>query len=427
MTVTITSSLRVALVSGTGVTFDAPVVNLISTDDVYDVNSPTDTLTDLLSAISTSKLVGSATVNGAAIGDTSVYTVPIGIKFIPTAIVFALTNAVGTGNGPVVNVGFTAPNYLDFIDSTRSSFYELLGGAVFAPGSGYAISDNLTLSGGTVESSDFAHITITSASLAALNVNAAGTGYAPGDTITLAGGVALTRGVVTVQTVKLVSATINVGGTGYGNAQTFTVTVAGGTHSSTAQISVTSDVSGVVTTINSVSQAGSYTVLPTLTANVATGGTGTGLTLDLVFGILTKTITTNGEYTTTTASFTQFSTTSVSGVGATFNGATFGLDAYTIADPGTYITFPSNHVATTGGAGTGASFDATWTITEGPFFNVDTAGQLVEFADFSATATNSGAGYVYMTPGEVLKVRVAFPAELSTYTMKVFVFGFTFT
>lgn len=426
MTVTITSSLRVALVSGTGVTFDAPVVNLISTDDVYDVNSPADTLTDLLSAISSSKLVGSATVNGAVVGNTSVYTVPTGIKFIPTAVVFALTSAVGTGNGPVINVGFTAPDYLDFIDSTRSSFYELLGGAVFAPGSGYAISDTLTLSGGTVESSDFADITITSASLAALNVNAAGTGYAPSDTITLAGGVALTRGVVTIQTVKLVSATINAGGTGYGNTQTFTATVAGGTHSSTAQISVTSDVSGVVDTINSVSQAGSYTVLPTLTANVATGGTGSGLTLDLVFGILTKTITTNGEYTTTATSFTQFST-SGTGTGATFNGATFGLDNYSISDPGTYISVPSNHVATTGGAGTGATFDATWTITEGPFINVATVGQLVEFADFSATATDSGAGYVYMSPGDVLKVRVAFPAELSTYSMKVFVFGFTFS
>jgi hypothetical protein len=49
MTVSITSSLKVALVSGTGVTFSAPVVNLISTDDVYNPANPAQTLTAMLS------------------------------------------------------------------------------------------------------------------------------------------------------------------------------------------------------------------------------------------------------------------------------------------------------------------------------------------------------------------------------------------
>lgn len=424
MTVSIASSLRVALVSGSGVTFDAPAVQLISTDDVYNPENPAETLTDLLDAISSAKLVGSATVNGAAIGNTAIYTVPAGQKFFPTAVVFALTNVVGSGNGPVISTGFTSALYNDYVDSTLGNTYDLTGGAIFAAGSGYAIGDVLTLSGGT--SGTAATLTVSSGKLVSAALNAAGTVYAPGDTITLTGGVASTKAILTVSTVKLVSATIAAGGTGYGNAQTFNVTVAGGTHSVAATVSVTTNSSGVITTVNSVSAAGSYTVLPSLSANAVTGdnGTnhGTGLTLNLVFGVNTFAISTAGEYTTTTASFTQFAT-SGGGSGATFNTALYGVLAYTISDAGSYTVLPSNHVATTGGTGTGANFDATWTVLSGPFLSIGTAGQLVEFTDFAA----DGSNFVYMTGGQVINVRVQFPAQFSTYALKAFVFGFNFS
>jgi hypothetical protein len=158
--------------------------------------------------------------------------------------------------------------------------------------------------------------------LNATTVLAPGTVYAPNDTITLAGGTFSTAAVVTVATVQLVSATINAGGTGYGASQTFNVTVSGGTFTTAAVVNVTSDGSGVVTTVNSITTPGNYTVLPSLTGNAVTGGTGTGLTLNLVFGVLTVTVSNPGLYSVQPTTFTQGST-SGSGTGATFNNSTW--------------------------------------------------------------------------------------------------------
>ena len=157
-------------------------------------------------------------------------------------------------------------------------------------------------------------------------IAAAGTGYGIGNVLSLSGGTKTTTATVTVATAKLVSATIVSGGTGYGAASTFTVSVAGGTHSVTATLSVTTSAGGVVTTINSVSAAGNYTVLPTLTANAATGdnGTdhGTGLSLDLVFGV----------------------------------------NSFTLSAAGIYSALPSNPISVTGGTGTGFTLTGSWEV-----------------------------------------------------------------
>lgn len=83
---------------------------------------------------------------------------------------------------------------------------------------------------------------------------------------------------------KLKTATIAAGGTGYANNATFDVTIAGGTQTGGAStVNVTTNGSGVVTTVNSISNPGEYTVKPSLT-NSPTGGAGSGLSLTLVFG-----------------------------------------------------------------------------------------------------------------------------------------------
>jgi hypothetical protein len=87
---------------------------------------------------------------------------------------------------------------------------------------------------------------------------------------------------------------------------------------------------------------------------------------------------------------------------------------------------PSNHVSLTGGSGTSASLDASWETLQTRFDGIDTIGQLVEVSNLNDTASNNGLSLVYMTGGQVLKVRVDFPATYSVYTLKVFVFGFTF-
>jgi hypothetical protein len=200
----------------------------------------------------------------------------------------------------------------------------------------------------------------------ASTIAAAGTGYAPGDTVSLVGGTAVTPVSLTVATCKLVSATINAGGTGYGNAQTFTVTVAGGTETVAATISVTTNSSGVVTTVNSISAAGSYTVLPTLTANAVTGddGTdhGTGLTMNLVFGVNTFTVGTAGFYTALPANPIA-TTTSGSGTGLTFTGS-WTVGAVAVTNAGVYDTGVAPTVNFSSGSATATAVLATASTTQ---------------------------------------------------------------
>jgi hypothetical protein len=71
------------------------------------------------------------------------------------------------------------------------------------------------------------------------------------------------------------------GGAGYAASATFNVTIAGGTQSAgAAVVSVSTNGSGVVTTVNSIVNIGYYTVAPA-TTNSPTGGTGSGLSLTL--------------------------------------------------------------------------------------------------------------------------------------------------
>lgn len=168
-------------------------------------------------------------------------------------------------------------------------------------------------------------------------VAAAGTVYTPADVLTLAGGTATDSShtsQLTVTTVKLVSATILAGGTGYGVSQTFNATVVGGTGTASV-INVTGNPGGVVTTVNSITTPGSYTVLPTLSGAATTGGTGTGLTFNLVFGILAVTISRAGIYTTMPTN--PVSVTGGTGTLATFTLA-FGVDSLVVTAAGAYDT-----------------------------------------------------------------------------------------
>ena len=57
MTVSITSSLKMGLISGTGVSFSAPVVPALTTDDIYNADNPTQTLTSMFGPMMTGPLI----------------------------------------------------------------------------------------------------------------------------------------------------------------------------------------------------------------------------------------------------------------------------------------------------------------------------------------------------------------------------------
>ena len=85
--------------------------------------------------------------------------------------------------------------------------------------------------------------------------------------------------------------TIQAGGSGYAVSSTFNVTLAGGTlaGASATTVSVTTNGSGVVTTVNSYTNNGGYTQTVSLspntpsTPNTPTGGSGTGLQLNVLY------------------------------------------------------------------------------------------------------------------------------------------------
>jgi len=177
-----------------------------------------------------------------------------------------------------------------------------------------------------------AAFTTTMKLLAGSAIAAAGTGYNIGNVLWLAGGNKTSTANVTVASTKVVSATIAAGGTGYGNAQTFAATVVGGTQTTAAQVSVTTNAAGVVTTVNSVSVAGNYTAHPSNPV-ATTGGTGTGLTLNLQFGVLTFTVSQAGVYTGLPSS--PIDVTGGSGSGFQLTGS-WAVNSLIVSSPGSY-------------------------------------------------------------------------------------------
>ena len=125
----------------------------------------------------------------------------------------------------------------------------------------------------------------------AITRTGAGSGYTTSPTVaisapTTAGGVQATA-TVTIGLINVTS--IANGGTGYtvGN----TLTISGGTFTVACQLTVTA-VSGGVITAASVATGGSYTVAPTNPVSV-TGGSGSGATFNLTFGLTTSFTITN--------------------------------------------------------------------------------------------------------------------------------------
>jgi len=226
----------------------------------------------------------------------------------------------------------------------------------------YAPGDTVTLTGGTYLSP--AILSVTNTRLVSLLLNSAGTGvYAPADTINLSGGTMTTTAVVTVATTQVTGIpTVAAAGTG-GTPGTATVTGTTGTGTK-FEASVTISAGGMISSVDSLTVAGDYTVNPTTpTAEPVTGGGLSGAQLDIKLGVKTFTISNAGVFTTNAPSgnFTQAST-SGSGTGATFQQGIFGPNACTISTPGVYSAVPSNPVSqgSSSGSGLGATFTMTW-------------------------------------------------------------------
>jgi len=259
----------------------------------------------------------------------------------------------------------------------------------------YAPGDLITVAGGTYLTQ--AVLAVTNTKLVSLLLNASGSGYVPADTINLTGGTTTTTPVMTVSTTKVSAVpTVSDAGTG-GTPGTATVTGTTGTGTK-FQAEVTIEAGGTISSVDSLTVAGSYTANPTsIAAEPVTGGGLTGAELTVVMGVDTFAITNAGVFTANPSggTFTQGST-SGAGAGATFQQAILGPNAVTVDTPGVYSVVPSNPAAqdSSTGSGTGATFTLT-TASVGAFSD----GDWVYVAGVSGMTEVNGQVYVVANAG----------------------------
>lgn len=169
--------------------------------------------------------------------------------------------------------------------------------AIADPGSGYAVGDELTLSGGTFTIAAMAQVTSVGGGGEVTGIRIRNAGLyqtAPSNDVATTGGGGSgceltcdfdsngwTRRRADNVTGAAQSATVAAGGTGY--VQGDTITLSGGTFTIPAQFTVTSVGGGGEVTAVAVTEAGAYTANPTDPVST-TGGTGTGCTLNVTFG-----------------------------------------------------------------------------------------------------------------------------------------------
>lgn len=159
-------------------------------------------------------------------------------------------------------------------------------------------------------------------------VNIPGIGYVPNDVLTLlpGDGDVVTDGVLTVATTQIISVIINVAGTGYA-------------------------IDDIITLSNGLGTAATFRV------TAETGGVVDSLSIE-----------TNGSYTTNPALINEVTTTSAIGIDLTVD-VVIGVETVTITDAGLYLIFPTNSpLGITGGTGSAATFDLTPGVAVGNTF-----------------------------------------------------------
>jgi len=162
--------------------------------------------------------------------------------------------------------------------------------------------------------------------VASVSVTAAGTGYTERPTVSFSGGGIGASGATAQATAKIVTgSTIHAGGSGYAPGDVVTINTSGAAGVTTsakfniATVNASASNTALTLTINT---AGAFTTLPTRVANndvTATTGSGTGLRINLAFGVLAVTMTANGT------GFTSAPSVSFGGAGGSGSTATAAL------------------------------------------------------------------------------------------------------
>lgn len=158
--------------------------------------------------------------------------------------------------------------------------------------------------------------------VASVTVSTAGTGYTVRPTVTFSGGGQSASGATAQATAMVVTSLIHAAGSGYAPGDVVTINTTGSAGATTsAKFDVATVTSNTVATLT-INTAGSFTTLPTDIANNATTnttGSGTGLRINLAFGVRAVTMTANG------INFTNEPTVTFGGAGGTGSAASAAL------------------------------------------------------------------------------------------------------
>lgn len=228
--------------------------------------------------------------------------------------------------------------------------------SIGAAGSGYQPGQLLTVSGGT--STTVATVTSVSVLMVSASISNAGTGYAVNDTITL------NSQSVTHPVVKVTS--IGAGG----SITAFTITNGGEfgtTQTSLSQLSTSG--SGTGATFNNISYGvhtlatvtrGVYSALPANPVTI-TGGSGTGLTANLLWSIIGASVTTAGQDYDSTATWSTTGGGGTGGTGTFTLNSTGGVKQVVVTNGGSNYTGAPT-VSFSGGGGSSAAATAVVTV-----------------------------------------------------------------
>ena len=272
-------------------------------------------------------------------------------------------------------------------------------------GTGYTPLDAVTLNGGVF--TEAAQVVVDSCKVETASVIVSGSLYQVGDLLEVSGGAGSTRARLQVATINgttgVATVTPSIPGdyttlatnyvsttaaTGTGdNAATFDLVwgistasvraIAKGTYTATpanvvAQASSTGTGGNALFSVSwapytgTVTAAGSYTALPSNPVSQASStGAGSGATWTAAWGVNGVTVSSAGSVQAVPANPMAQNYSTGTGFGATFYGswAPLGITAAAVGD---YATVPTNPITpTTGGNGSGATVDATWTIISG--------------------------------------------------------------
>lgn len=264
-----------------------------------------------------------------------------------------LNKAPNTANRDALYLNSTGNDYttgethsIVAVKASEMAANVVIGVDITAAGTGYTAQPTVGFSGGggTGAAGDVW------AKVNDFTLNGPGTGgnYIPGEILTVATGTG-EAATVNVTATEVRSVAISVAGTGYANAQVVTAILGTGT---AATFTVTTGAADTIPASLALTSRGTYTVNPTLANNTVTGGTGSGLRVDLTMRVKTIAAVSNGSYSAIPTLTGVATSGSATGTAATLN-LTIGVDKVVLSNTGSaYTSAPTATFGGTGGTGT---------------------------------------------------------------------------